>query len=106
MDGALHAPFSQADVDAIGAWVDGRLDPSEPANWAFSPGAVRAILAERWGWEAVRGPGPLTWEEAKLSMQISLEERMGFVMRKTAEIARGEEDAMAAQVASAVRGNR
>lgn len=35
----------------------------------------------------------MTWHEANLSLQLAAEERVGFVMRRTAEIARAQEDA-------------
>ncbi len=46
----------------------------------------------------------MTWEEANLSLQLAAEERVGFVMRRTAEIARGQEDAMAAAQVTSMGG--
>jgi len=48
----------------------------------------------------------LTWEEAKVELQIASEERAGFVMRKTAEIMRAQEDAAFAQAVAASSGDR
>jgi hypothetical protein len=52
-----------------------------------------AILADRNGWEAVRGPGELTWHEANLSLQVAAEKQAGFRMRERARMARAQEDA-------------
>jgi hypothetical protein len=48
----------------------------------------------------------VTWEEAKLSLQLAAEERMGFVMRERARILRAQEDAAFAAAMAAARGDR
>lgn len=44
----------------------------------------------------------MTWQEANLALQLLAEERAGFAMRMTAEIARAREDAAWASVATAI----
>lgn len=48
----------------------------------------------------------MTWHEALLSLQLLSEERAGFTMRRTAELARAREDAQFAQVAAVSSGDR
>ena len=48
----------------------------------------------------------MTWEEAKLTLQLEAERQFGFAIRRTAELARGYEDQAAANVRNAVRGPR
>ncbi len=48
----------------------------------------------------------MTWEEAKLTLQLESERQVGTAIRKTAEIARAIEDQAAGQVAAASRGSR
>jgi hypothetical protein len=99
------APFTGPDADAIREWADGRLDVSDPVVWATAPRAIVAILAREWGWEAVRGPGPVTFEEAVLYLQLIAEERIGTVIRERARMARAAEDAAFAAVAAASGGS-
>lgn len=55
------------------------------------------------GWEAIRGPGPISWLEAQLSLQHLSEERVGAPLR----LARAVEDkAAAAQRTANARGRR
>ena len=87
------APFTRREGEVLSLWAAGRLDASDERLWTEAPGALRAILAERHGWASLRGPGLLTWREANLSLQLAAEERVGAVLRLTAEIARAQEDA-------------
>jgi hypothetical protein len=41
----------------------------------------------------VRGPGPITWDEARLTLQLLVEERIGAPMRQHARRMRAQEDA-------------
>jgi hypothetical protein len=96
-------PFGSSTVEVIAAFADGTVDISDPGTWLRSPEAIQAILAEReGGWANVRGPGPLTWHEAKLSLQLLAEERVGWLQRERAYAARAHEDAAWAQMAGAV----
>lgn len=96
-DGA-PPPFSAATIEALEAWADARLDVSDPIEWAKAPDALRAILAGRFGWEAVRGPGVLTWREAQLSLQLEVEERIGRRLRERVAEINAEQDAAAASL--------
>ncbi len=87
-------PFGTSTVEVIAAWADGTVDISDPQVWLASPEAIAAILAERRGWDDVRGPGPLTWHEAKLSLQLAAEERVGWLQRERAYQRRAQEDAL------------
>jgi hypothetical protein len=87
-------PFSGATVEVLAGHADGLLDISDPGTWLRSPEAVQAVLAERFGWDVVRGPGTLTWHEAKLSLQLIAEERFGAHTRRDAYTARAKEDAV------------
>ncbi len=80
-------------VEALGAYADGRLDVSEPALFGSVPDALRTIAASRTSWEAVRGPGPMTWRETMLTLQLAAEERLGFIMRERQRMEREIEDA-------------
>ena len=95
-------PFGSSTVEVIAAFADGTVDISDPGAWLRSPEAIQAILAERHGWDDVRGPGPLTWHEAKLSLQLLAEERVGWLQRERAAAARAHEDAAWAAMAGAV----
>ena len=86
-------PFSPKVCEVIAAWADGTTDVSDPALWAQAPEALQAILADRNGWEAVRGPGELTWHEANLSLQVAAEQQAGFRMRERARVLKAQEDA-------------
>ena len=90
--GTSDGPFSGEAPAALADWADGRLDITEPYAWRRSPEAIAAILASRWGWEAVRGPGPITWTEALLTMQLDAEERIGSEMRRRQRDLRAAED--------------
>ncbi len=48
----------------------------------------------------------MTWREALLTLQLAAEERVGFVMRESARLARGEEDRLAGQLQDAANANR
>lgn len=48
----------------------------------------------------------MTWEQAQLSLQVAVEERVGFVMRYQARVAKAQEDAAFAALAGAVGGQR
>lgn len=48
----------------------------------------------------------MTWEEAKLTLQLEAERAYGFAVRRTAELARGTEDVLAGRIADAHRGPR
>ena len=85
--------MSVEDGEVLAHWAEGRIDISADGLWAAAPGALQAILAARFGWEAVRGPGPLTFLEARLSLQYEAEERVGGPMRESARLARAREDA-------------
>lgn len=89
------------DIEALAAWADGRADISHPSYWAKAPGAVRAILAQAHGWEAVRGPGPMTFREAQLSLQLLAEQHLGAPTRAEVYAAKAAEDAAAAAAADA-----
>ena len=91
-----------AEEEALARWSEGRLDVSHPAEWLRAPKAIEAIAAQRFGWEAVRGPGPLTFEELQLSLQLAAEERVGWLVRETARQARAEQDAAFAALAQQV----
>ena len=52
----------------------------------------------------MRGPGPLTWREAQLSLQLAAEQRVGAPARQAILQAKAEEDAAAAAAASAWTG--
>lgn len=41
----------------------------------------------------------MTWEEANLSLQLIAEERIGFILRERARMARAQEDAAFAALA-------
>lgn len=45
----------------------------------------------------------MTWQEAKLLLQLEAEERTGFVMRERARLARASEDAAFAAVTGGSR---
>ena len=92
-----HRPFSSETEQAIGAWSDGRLDISDPAVYAHFPTLADAILARDYGWESVRGPGPMTWRERATSLQLAAEERHGAPVRARVLAAVAQEDAAAQQ---------
>ena len=52
----------------------------------------------------MRGPGPLRWREAQLSLQLVAELRLGAPSRQAVLQAKAEEDAAAAAAASAWAG--
>ncbi len=91
-------------VEVIAGWADGRLDISHPHWIAYASEAVQAILAHTLGsWEALRGPGPVTWREAQLSLQVMAEERVGTRARQALMEAKAREDGAAEAVAAVVR---
>lgn len=51
------------------------------------------ILAARHGWEAIRGPGPLTFREARLSLQLLVEEEIGAPREARAQERKAAENA-------------
>lgn len=91
--GGLVPPFSRETTEVLSAFTDGTIDITEPAVWFYAPEAIQTILAERHGWDGVRGPGPLTWHEAKLSIQLLAEREIGSAVRREAWRARAEQDA-------------
>lgn len=101
--GGGHRPFGGPVVEAIAGWADNRIDISHPSVWVEAPEAARAVLAHKFGWEAVRGPGPLTWHEAVLSLQVLAEERIGTAQRQQVLEAKQAEDAAANAAAQATR---
>ena len=52
----------------------------------------------------MRGPGPLTWREAQLSLQLLAEQRVGSPARMAVLEAKAAEDAAASAAASAWTG--
>ena len=93
-------PFGGTTVEGLAAWADGRLDISRtigdtglPVLWFQAPEVVETVLAERFGWDAVRGPGPLTWHEAKLYLQLDAERKVGRPMREAELSEHAREDA-------------
>lgn len=48
----------------------------------------------------------MTWEEAKLTLQLEAERAYGAAVRRTQELARASEDVMAARISEAHRGSR
>ena len=77
-------------------WTDGRLDISDPIVYGVAPDAALAVLAHEYGWEAVRGPGPMTWREAAASLQLLAEERYGAPRRAVVYADKAREDRVAA----------
>src|ERR1035437_4380789 len=61
------------------------------------PTLADAILARDYGWESVRGPGPMTWRERATSLQLAAEERHGAPVRARVLAAVAQEDAAAQQ---------
>ena len=92
------APFDPTDAEVLAGWADGILDLTEPAVIRAAPGAIGAILARDFGWQSVRGPGPVTWREALLTLQLRAEERIGFVVRERARMLKAIEDARFADI--------
>lgn len=41
----------------------------------------------------MRGPGVITWDEARLTLQVMAEERTGWLVRERLYAARAQEDA-------------
>lgn len=101
----VGSPFTGTVVDVIGAHVDGRIDITEPTVWFAAPEAVAAILASEigWDWQAIRGPGPITWREAQFMLQIQAERSYGRPLRERLAMARAFEDSQAEALASEAR---
>lgn len=92
--GDPHQPFTgeEPEVEVLAGWADGVIDITQPGYWLRAPRAIAAILADKIGWEAVRGPGPVTWAEALLMLQLEAERQVGAPMRNSARMARAIED--------------
>jgi hypothetical protein len=90
--GGPAAPFGAEDVQYLELWASGHIDVSDDTVWAAAPEAVQAVLAERFGWDAIRGPGPLTYREARLSLQLAAEERVGAPLRLATQLEQSRVD--------------
>ena len=95
--GSVHrggdCPFGPVRSAQLRDWADGKLDLTGPG---VDPVVARLAVAERFGWQAVSGGEPMTYEVFAAASQLLLERKVGKLIRQAEAL----EDR---QVASTIR---